>query len=235
MDKYKLFLSDELGFVEIDIIRKKVKNIYLKVYQTKKVSLTIPPKTNKAWLQNFFEQKKVWIINQFSKIRHHTDELDKIENGAEITFLGKKLQIIVECSKTKHIEILNDKLYIYLKNDLDSNSINNYFEKFWKECAIQLFKQELKILYDKLFTEYKIDMPNLYIRKMKSLWGSCIPKKNKITLNSNLLKKPLLAIQYVIVHELSHLLIPNHSKEFYGFLTEKMPDWKERKKLLENN
>lgn len=66
-------------------------------------------------------------------------------------------------------------------------------------------------------------------------WGSCLPKKLIITLNKQLLEAPRNCIEYVVVHELCHLVHPNHSKQFYTFLTMFMPDWKERKTELEKN
>jgi len=89
-------------------------------------------------------------------------------------------------------------------------------------------------LYQKIFKKHGLNQPNILVRKMKTLWGSCTPTKDKITLNEYLLKADIRCIQYVILHELTHLIYPNHSKEFYDFLTIHMPDWKERKKQLDN-
>ena len=68
---------------------------------------------------------------------------------------------------------------------------------------------------------------------MRTLWGSCAPAKGKITLNEYLLKADIRCIQYVILHELTHLIYPKHNKEFYDFLTIQMPDWVERKARLD--
>lgn len=88
-------------------------------------------------------------------------------------------------------------------------------------------------IYSRFFKKYGVDKPALYVRKMKTLWGSCTPSKNKITLNQYLLKADLRCIQYVVLHELTHLLYPYHNTDFYNFLTIQMPDWKERKKQLD--
>ena len=70
---------------------------------------------------------------------------------------------------------------------------------------------------------------------MKTQWGSCIQSKNRITLNEYLLKANKRCIQYVILHELTHLIYPYHNKDFYNFLTIQMPDWKQRKHELDND
>ena len=82
------------------------------------------------------------------------------------------------------------------------------------------------------FIPYGIVSPTLRIRTMKSCWGSCLVNKGIITLNRKLLMKPRECIEYVMVHELCHFIHPNHSKEFYKFMEQFMPDWKERKGRL---
>ncbi|WP_269801083.1 M48 metallopeptidase family protein [Helicobacter burdigaliensis] len=76
-------------------------------------------------------------------------------------------------------------------------------------------------------------MNNIQIRKMKTKWGSCNPNTKNINLHIELIKKPKICIKYVIFHELAHLIYPNHSKEFYCYLTCYMSDWQKRKELLE--
>ena len=68
---------------------------------------------------------------------------------------------------------------------------------------------------------------------MISTWGTCQAQQKVITLNSKLIEKPKSCIEYVVLHEFAHFIHPNHSKEFYGFITMLMPDWKEHKYLLE--
>lgn len=77
-------------------------------------------------------------------------------------------------------------------------------------------------------------LPALKIRLMKSRWGVCYPTKNQITLNKQLIEKPMAALEYVVLHELVHLLHPNHQAEFHATIAYLMPDYKVRKKLLQN-
>ena len=86
-----------------------------------------------------------------------------------------------------------------------------------------------------LVKKYGIEKPTLRIRDMETRWGSCLAKKRIITLNKRLLESPRNCIEYVVMHELCHLIHPNHSKQFYSFLTMLMPDWKERKIYLDKN
>lgn len=96
---------------------------------------------------------------------------------------------------------------------------------------VSLFTEILDEFYP-LFVPYGVKKPKLRVRTMKSCWGSCLVNKGIITLNRKLLMKPRECIEYVVVHELCHFIHPNHSKQFYGFMEQFMPDWKERKAWL---
>ena len=85
------------------------------------------------------------------------------------------------------------------------------------------------------FSDYEFEKPKIIIRNMKSSWGVCHPDKNSITLNSQLVHYPIDFIEYVICHEMIHLLEPNHSEAFYRILKEVMPDYKRRLDLIETN
>src|SRR5699024_9397669 len=96
--------------------------------------------------------------------------------------------------------------------------------KIYNEIANDVYKKYVK---------YCIDFPPIKIRKMKKRWGSCQPKTKIITINSQLIEAPRFCIEYVMMHEFCHFIHPNHSKDFYTLLQVMMPDWKERKKMLE--
>jgi predicted metal-dependent hydrolase len=132
------------------------------------------------------------------------------------------------------VELDEKKICIFLKDASDEERSQKLFDQWWRNTASDIFQSEAEQLYQKIFKKYGLNQPKILVRKMKTLWGSCTPSKDKITLNEYLLKADIRCIQYVILHELTHLIYPNHSKEFYDFLTIHMPDWKERKKQLDN-
>jgi len=84
-----------------------------------------------------------------------------------------------------------------------------------------------------IIAKHGINQPALQVRKMKTLWGSCSAKHGKINLNYYLYKASPPCIDYVVLHELIHFIYPKHNKDFYEFLTIHMPDWKERKRILD--
>lgn len=81
--------------------------------------------------------------------------------------------------------------------------------------------------------KYGIEKPEILIRTMRARWGSCTPEKKSILLNSELIKAPKFCIDYVVLHELIHFKYRNHDNDFYDFMTSLMPDWKQRKEILD--
>ena len=119
------------------------------------------------------------------------------------------------------ITIMDDKIYVK-----DDNTLNK-----WILNQIKIiYKEHLDILYNKF--EEKIPYPKLKIRKMKTRWGVCNRKDNSITINSELIKYDLDKLDYVIIHELSHFVHFNHSKDFWLEVSKYCPNYKQIKKEL---
>lgn len=100
-----------------------------------------------------------------------------------------------------------------------------------KELAKEILTDSMTRM-SRLVAPYGIFCRQLQIRRMTSRWGSCIPVKGKITLNSRLVEAPIQAIDYVVLHELAHMKYPHHQKSFYEFIAQFMPDWKVRREML---
>ena len=132
----------------------------------------------------------------------------------------------------------------YIKNFVSSKQ--SWIDKMLKDCnknlylgksykfdfSDEFYYSEAKILFNRLIKKYQsyVNKPitKVRIKKMNTRWGSCNSKKGYINLNVKLMKKNIEFIEYVILHELAHLIYPNHSKDFYKFIENIMPDFKER-------
>ena len=224
------------GQVSVQIIRKNIKNIHLKVFRSFEVVLSVPMTVPSDWIDSFLDNHVKWIDDQITKYKKASgyNNLSSIRSGSSTQLLGKDVRIYKEASLENRIELDEKKVCMFLKDISDEDLAQRLFDEWWRNKAIEIFQFEMEKLYQKIFKKYGLDQPHVLVRKMKTLWGSCTPNKNKITLNEYLLKAGIRCIQYVLLHELAHLLYPNHSKEFYDFLTIHMPDWKERKKQLDN-
>lgn len=235
MEHFTLELGQINGAVDVKIVRKNIKNVHLKVFRSLEVVLSVPVQVPQEWIVDFLNKRTVWIDNQITKYKLSggTNTLDSIKNGTSVQILGKDMRIVFEPSLDNHIAADEKRITVFMRDTSDAELAQKMFLKWWKQEAERVLTQELDALYEKVFKKYQVPKPSIHIRKMKTLWGSCTPSKSKITFNSHLYKANIRCIQYVVLHELTHLLYPNHSKQFYDFLTIHMPDWQERKKQLD--
>ena len=236
MENIYVYLGTINGVVPVTIARKNIKNVHLKVFRDLEIVLSVPENVPKEWIVSFLNDHSKWIDCQITKYKRTSgyNNLTNIKSGSSTQFLGKDVRIYKIESSENHIEVDEKKICIYVYDIHDEDCAQKTFGEWWRKTAQEIYDKETKNLYDKIFKKYGVQEPMVVIRKMKTLWGSCTPNKHKITLNEYLLKADLRCIQYVILHELTHLLYPNHSKDFYDFLTIHMPDWIERKKQLDH-
>jgi len=209
---------------KITTIKKNVKNISIKIKSYDEVILTYPLFVKKSKALEFLETKKEWIEKNRVKVAKNWTLID----GEEIFYLGSKYTLKTFISNKNFCTIDNKNIYLYVKDcddfALKERTIKNFYRQKAKKLLPPLVKKWEEILNKKI--------NKLTIRDSKSRWGSCNTQKAYINLSLNLIKKPLDAIEYVILHELAHLTHPNHSKEFYRYIKRYMPDFKEREKLL---
>jgi predicted metal-dependent hydrolase len=235
MEYITLELSQINGTVDVKIVRKNIKNVHLKVFRSLEVVLSVPMQVPQEWIENFLSKRIKWIDEQITKYKLSggTNTLDSIKNGTSVQMLGKDMRIVFQKDSKNYIEVDEKRITLFLKDVTDEEFAQKMFLRWWKKTAEGVFQNELDALYEKIFKKYQVAKPDIYVRKMKTLWGSCTPSKSKVTFNNYLFKANIRCIQYVVLHELTHLLYPNHSKQFYDFLTVHMPDWQERKKQLD--
>ena len=235
MEKIIIDLGAINGQVSVNVYRKKIKNVHLKVFRSLEISLSVPEQVPQEWIEKFLYERTSWIDEQITKYKKSSgyNNLTSIRNGSSTQFLGKDMRIYKEASLINDVQVDEKKVTLYLKDVQNEDLAQKVFSKWWRITAADIYQQIVDNLYDSIFKKYDVAKPTISIKKMKTLWGSCTPAKSKITLNEYLLKADIRCIQYVVLHELTHLLYPNHSSQFYDFLTVQMPDWKERKKRLD--
>ena len=235
MDTIELYLGPINGTVNVKLIRKRIKNVHLKVFRTLDVVLSVPDQVPDEWIDSFLSSRQKWIDDQITKYKRTSgfNNLAEIRNGSSTQFLGKDMRIYKEASLNNRVEVDEKKVHLYVTDVDDEDLAQRVFSKWWRQTAETVYQREVDQYYNSVIRKYGIEKPDISIRKMKTLWGSCTPKKSKITLNEYLLKANIRCVQYVVLHELTHLLYPNHNSDFYDFMTIHMPDWKERKKQLD--
>lgn len=195
----------------IDIIKKKNKNTYIRV-KNGEIVVT----TNYLVSKNSIKKLINDNIDSIKKMM----ESDKRKNDKEEEFyyFGKKYNIIYGFNE---IEIVDDKIYASNIKDM---------KRYLDNEIHRIYSERLNYWYG-VFME-KIPVPNLKIRKMTSRWGVCNIKNYNVTLNYQLSKYNIRCLDYVIVHELSHFVYPNHSRDFWNLVGKYYPNYKECRKEL---
>ena len=214
--------------IKVEITRKKIKNIILKVTPDGKVLLSAPMRVPESYLKDFINQKEDWILKKLDEVKNRRKKEITYENGDKIIFLGEKKYLEIINSSFEKVVVKGEKLCIYCLENSTTKDRERIF-KNWLKIEITEILRSMTYRLGKIIGY----LPNeIRIRDMKTRWGSCISGKKVITYNLQLAFQPLPLIEYVVLHELAHIPFPNHQKEFWNFVEKFIPDWKERRKQL---
>ncbi len=234
MEIKKLSLVKPWDAVEVIIERKKVKKVRLRVLPNCVIKLSVPLGVSDEWIDCYLISKKKWVEKSLDDFkRTEATELEpRINSGVSTWILGRQIRIIVKQAKIYKIEQTEETVCIQSPAIEDKRSLQKQFESWCQKQCKLYFQSTVDRLYP-IIAKHGIDKPTLQVRKMKTLWGSCSNVHSKISLNYYLYKAPPFCIDYVVLHELIHFLFPKHNQDFYEFLTVHMPDWQERKRILD--
>lgn len=215
--------------------RKPVKNINLRIRADQTVYVSAPKVVTAIAIDAFVIQKSSYILRTIKKFKEKEFQ-EGLNNcfidGETIKLFGRNLRLKVKNASRNKVE--SDESYVTLcVKDWRDTELKKRVLETWlrKKC-----KEEITAICKKFYPlvkKYGIAFPEIQLREMVSRWGSCSPKKGFVTFNTALVAMPVSCIEYVVMHEFTHFLFPNHSKNFYQQLRIFMPDWEERKKRLE--
>lgn len=215
--------------------RKPVKNINLRIRADQCVYVSAPKDVAAKMVDAFVAEKSAYILRALKKFKDRNREStleNNFVNGETVKFLGRNLRLKVKNASRSKVESDESYVTLYVKDVQDADLKKRVLETWLrKKC-----KDEITAICKKVYPQvkkYGVAFPEIQLREMVSRWGSCSPKKGFVTFNTALIAMPVSCIEYVVTHEFTHFLYPNHSKKFYQQLATFMPDWEERKKRLE--
>ena len=229
-------VSTKYNDIKYTLTYKKVKNINLRIKFDGSVLVSAPKYVDVFKIDEFVRSKGEYVlsaIEKFKKSQGFKHSPKKYVGGESFKILGKDLRLKVIISDEE--EIYSDGVFIYLKvRSDDFLRKQNLMNKWISNQTFEIYNEIVREFYKK-FEKYGVSFPEIKIRKMTTKWGSCQPVRGIITLNSRLIETSRSCIEYVITHEFCHFIYPNHSKDFYLLLNVMMPDWKQRKNILESS
>ena len=198
---------------DIVVLKKRTtKNLYIKVKDDLKIYITCNTFTSDREIKRIVDNNRKSIERMLDR----AIMLD--EKKQDFYFLGKKYDIVY--TNIDEVSLGENKIFLSKNIDLD---------KWFKKQALKIFSKHLENCYEN-FTR-SIPHPSLRIRQMKTRWGVCNTKTYVITLNLELITKDINCLDYVIYHELSHLVEANHSKRFWAIVEENFKDYKKYRAL----
>jgi predicted metal-dependent hydrolase len=218
--------------IPITITWKEIKNVHLSVIPPKgNVRISAPLKMKRENIRAFAISKLDWIRKNQLKFKNQNREPSReyIEKESHY-LLGTRYLLKIEESKKSSITIQNSRLLLQVPKDTKWEKKKQLFTEYYRQKLLEVVEE----LVSKWIPLISVPEFEISIRIMKTRWGTCHPSKKKIWLNLELAKKPIPCIEYVLVHEMVHLLEKNHSKRFIRNMDRYIPTWRELKMELNN-
>jgi predicted metal-dependent hydrolase len=217
--------------ITIDVIKKDIKNIHLAVYPpTGRVRIATPMKTSDESIRLFAISKLGWIKkHQRNFNKQNRLPVKEFINRESHFYLGKRYLLnVVENEGKPSIKLHHRKIEVLVRS-ASSSEVKDLLLTNW-------YRNQLKLLIPPLISKWEkilnVKVNHWGVRKMKTKWGSCSVESQRILLNLELIKKPVACLEYIIAHELVHLLERHHNERFLAILSKHLPNWKFLKQEL---
>jgi hypothetical protein len=213
------------GDIIVDVEQRNIKNIYLRVYPPAgKVRIAAPLKMDLDSIRAYTVANLNWIKKQQDKLKAQDREVPKIfMNGETHYYNGKRYLLkVVEVEIAPKIELENSTLILYVRPHTSTENRQRIINKWYRD---QL-KLVLPELIEKWERKMNVKVHEFRIKKMKTKWGSCNCKVKRIWLNLELAIKPPECVEYVVVHEMVHLLERKHTDRFTAYMNKYLPKWR---------
>lgn len=220
-----------LGDIVVDLIQKDIKNVHLSVYPpTGAVRISAPNHMSPDSIRAFAISKLGWIKRVQERLRDQERETPReyLDRGSHFVW-GKRYLLQVEETKAAPcLGLKRNKLVLNVRPGADVAKKQAIVEGWYRSQIREAAPPLIEMWEDVL----GVKVANLYVRQMKTLWGSCNPVARNIRLNSELAKKPRECLDYVVVHEMVHLLEPTHGRRFIAAMDRFMPSWRIQRDAL---
>lgn len=216
----------QLGDLTLDVTRKDIKNVHLSVHPPDgRVSMSAPKNTRLDVARAYAITKLSWIRQQQVKIQNQPREKARQYVKRETHYIwGRRylLNIIVEDIKP-FVLIDHKRINLHVRPNTNKTKRAEIMYE-WQKAMLHEY---IKTLIAKWEPILGVNVNEYFIQRMKTKWGSCNNRSKNIRLNTELVKKPKDLVEYVVVHEMIHLIVPTHSDKFMFLMNQYYPNWRE--------
>jgi len=220
-----------LGSITVDVVQKDIKNVHLSVYPPAgKVRISAPLRMNLDTIRVFAVSKLTWIKEQQKKITAQKRETPRSYSERESHYLWGKRYLLkaVEEDCPPGIELRHNRI-VFRVRPTWSRERKQEFIDAW-------YRAQLKNAVPKLLAKWEavigVKVERVFVQRMRTKWGSCSRTLPAIRLNTDLAKKPPECLEYIVVHEMAHLIEPTHNDRFIALMDRLMPNWRIYRQLL---
>ena len=221
----------KLGEIAVDVVLKDIKNVYLSVHPpTGRVRITAPEHMNLDTVRVFAVSKLAWIQKQQEKLREQERETfrEYLDRESHYVWGRRYLLRIEEVNGAPAVKLQARKMILTIRPGASTEARKAIVSKWYRE--------QLKAAVPGLLVKWEpivgVSVERFFVQKMKTKWGSCNPARRSIRLNTDLAKKPAYFLEYVLVHELTHLLEKTHNHRFIALMDRFMPQWRDYREML---
>ena len=220
-----------LGNICVDVVHKDIKNLHLSVYPpTGRIRISAPLRMDTDTIRVFTISKLSWIKKQQSKLRSQERETPREYITRESHYyLGKRflLKVIAHNASPK-VVLKHNTIELYVRENASSDKNKAVLENWYRQRLKEMVPEHIN-KWEKLM---KVKVEKFAIKKMKTKWGTCTKEAKRIWLNLELAKKPTECIEYIVVHEMVHLLERHHNERFIAYMDKFLPKWRFYKEEL---
>ena len=222
----------QCGDLSVDVVQRKLnKNLRLSVHPPQgRVRVSAPHSVSLNTIRAFVASRLDWIQQQQIRVRALPCEPEhQYEEGECHYFAGQAYRLnIIERDAAPALRLLDDSLELCIRPDSTRNKRETVLHEWYRAQM----KQTLPAMIEKYETLMGVNVAEFGVKRMKTRWGTCNTAAQRIWLNLELAKKPLACLEYVVVHEMTHLLERSHNQRFVKLMDQFMPDWREHKAQL---
>ena len=226
------FITYGSSTIEFELIYTNRKTLGITVHPDLSVQVKAPLDASREKIFEKVEKRAAWILEQRRYFLALQPSRVKYlyKSGETHYYLGRQYRLKIVEGKAEEVRYKGRYLHIETMNKAPQH-VKQLLDNWYRERAKIKFAQYAEPLIER-FKKYDVEPKELYVQRMKYRWGSCTAEGN-IILNPKLVKAPIACIEYVIIHELCHLVHRNHTKAFYALQSREMPDWEKWKDRLE--
>jgi len=221
----------QLGDIAVDVVLKDIKNVHLSVYPpTGRVRISAPSGMSLDTIRVFAISKLGWIKQQQHKLRRQERETPREYLDRESHYVwGKRYLLkVVEADAAPRVELQHRQMILRARPATDREKRHLILASWYREQI----KKAVKPLIARWEPLVGVEVGRLFVQRMKTKWGSCSPNTGNVRLNTDLAKKPPECLEYILVHEMVHLLEPTHNTRFIALIEQFIPQWRFYRGLL---